>query len=126
ALPIGMDAAQIATKFPGGLRVRTKEVKATGLRRRAEQLAFADLRARDREDDAFLNGHEITVDRDWLRADVKADVELSVRLATIDEFVRRCEELGDHPWRMPAARLFLCTRPPSYFDIARRWLYRVE
>ncbi|EAC0726828.1 hypothetical protein YG50_26130, partial [Salmonella enterica subsp. enterica] len=27
---------------------------------------------------------------------------------------------------MPAARLFLCTRPPSYFDIARRWLFRVE
>ncbi len=126
ALPIGTDAAQIAMKFPGGLRVRTKEVKATGLRRRAEQLAFADLRARDREDDALLNGHKVTVDRDWLRADMQADIELSARLATIDEFVRRCEELGDHPWRMPAARLFLCTRPPSYFDIARRWLYRVE
>lgn len=27
---------------------------------------------------------------------------------------------------MPAARLFLCTRPPSYFDVARRWLSRVE
>ena len=27
---------------------------------------------------------------------------------------------------MPAARLFLCTRPPSYFDVARRWLYRAE
>jgi len=126
ALPIGMDADQIATKFPGGLRVRTKEVKATVLRRRAEQLASADLRARDREDDALLNSHEVTVDRDWLRAEVKADVELSARLATIDGFVRRCEELGDRPWLMPAARLFLCTRPPSYFDIARRWLYRVE
>lgn len=123
ALPIGMDAAQIATRFPGGLRVRTKEVKATVLRRRAEQLASADLRARDREDDAL---HEVEVDREWLRADVKADSELSARLATIDEFVQRCEELGDRPWFMPAARLFLCTRPPSYFDIARRWLYRVE
>lgn len=57
ALPIGMDAAQIATKFPAGLRVRTKEVKATVLRRRAEQLASADLRSRDREDDALLNGY---------------------------------------------------------------------
>jgi hypothetical protein len=47
-------------------------------------------------------------------------------LSTIDEFVRRCEALGDRPWVMPAARLFLCTRPPSYFDVARRWLYRVE
>lgn len=112
--------------WAGGLRVRTKEVKATVLRRRAEQLASADLRSRDREDDALLNGHEVDVDRDWLRAEVRADAELSARLATIDEFVGRCEDLGDRPWFMPAARLFLCTRPPSYFDIARRWLYRVE
>ncbi len=27
---------------------------------------------------------------------------------------------------MPAARLFLATRPPSYFDIARRLLYRAS
>jgi hypothetical protein len=126
ALPIGMDAAQIAMRFPGGLRVRSKEVKATVLRRRAEQLASADLRARDREDDALLDGREVEVDREWLRTEVEADVELSERLASIDEFVQRCAELGDRPWRMPAARLFLCTRPPSYFDIARRWLYRVE
>lgn len=126
ALPIGMDATQIATKFRGGLRVRTKEVKATVLRRRAEQLASADLRARDREEDALLNRHDVDFDRNWLRAEIKTDPELSARLATIDEFVQRCKELGDRPWLMPAAKLFLCTRPPSYFDIARRWLYRVE
>ena len=126
ALPIGMDAEQIASRFPGGLRIRTREVKATMLRRRAEQLASADLRSRDREDDALLDGKVAVVDRDWLRDQLKADAELSARLTTIDEFVHRCEELGDRPWLMPAARLFLCTRPPSYFDIARRWLYRVE
>jgi len=126
ALPIGMDAAQIAMRFRGGLKVRTKEVKATVLRRRAEQLASTDLRARDREDDALLNSHDVDYDGDWLRAEVKKDAELSARLATIDEFVLRCKELGDRPWLMPAAQLFLCTRPPSYFDIARRWLYRVE
>jgi hypothetical protein len=126
ALPIGMDAAQIESRIPKGLVVRTNRVGATSLRRRAEQLASADLRSRDREDDALLNGNAVGVERDWLRADVKADAELSARLATIDEFVQRCEELSDRPWLMPAARLFLCTRPPSYFDIARRWLYRVE
>lgn len=126
ALPIGMDAVQIATRFPGGLRVRTKEVKATVLRRRAEKLAAADLRARDREDDALMNGHQLALGREWLRAELKADAELAARLATIDEFVQRCEELGDPPWLMPAARLFLCTRPPSYFDIAQRWLRDVE
>lgn len=126
ALPIGMDADQITTKFLDGLRVRTKVVKATALRRRAELLAAADLRARDREDDALLNGHDVDFDRDWLRANLDEDVELSARLATIDDFVLCCKELGDRPWLMPAARLFLCTHPPSYFDIARRWLYRVE
>lgn len=126
ALPIGMDAEQIASRFPGGLRVRTKEVKATTLRRRAEQLASSDLRSRDREDDAIFDGQAVTIDPDWLRAQLKGDKKLSTRLATIDEFVQRCEHLADRPWLMPAARLFLCTRPPSYFDIARRWLYRVE
>ncbi len=126
ALPIGMDAAQIESQIPKGLVWRTMRVGATTLRRRAEQLASADLRSRDREDDAIVDGHAVNVDRNWLRSDVRADVELSERLATIDEFVQRCEELDDRPWLMPAARLFLCTRPPSYFDIARRWLYRVE
>ncbi len=126
ALPIGMDAEQIASRIPKGLLVRTRRVGATTLRRRAEQLASADLRSRDREDDALLNGHAVDVNREWLRVEVKGDDELSTRLATIDEFVQRCDELGDRPWLMPAARLFLCTRPPSYFDIARRWLYRVE
>lgn len=125
-LPIGMDAKQIATRFPGGLRVRTKEVKATMLRRRAEQLASADLRARDREDDAAPNGQFVEVDRNWLRSNLARDQELSLRLNTIDAFIKRCEVLGDRPWMMPPARLFLCTRPPSYFDIARRWLYRAE
>jgi hypothetical protein len=125
ALPIGMDAKPIGTQIPNGLVVRTRRIGATVLRRRAEQLASADLRSRDREDDA-LNGHEVDIERDWLLADLKGDTELSARLATIDEFVQRCEGLGDRPWLMPAARLFLCTRPPSYFDIARRWLYRVE
>lgn len=125
-LPIGMNARQIANRIPGGLRVRTRRVGATTLRRRAELLAQADLRSRDREDDAQLDGHVLEVDRRWLRNELSSDDDLTIRLATIDMFVRRCGELGDRPWLMPAARLFLCTRPPSYFDIARRWLYRVE
>jgi hypothetical protein len=125
-LPIGMDAKEIASRFPGGLRVRTKEVGATMLRRRAEQLASADLRSRDREEDALPSGQTAAVDRTWLRSGLARDQELSLRLATIDKFIQRCADLGDRPWVMPAARLFLCTRPPSYFDISRRWLYRVE
>jgi hypothetical protein len=126
ALPIGLDASQLADKFPGGLRRRTEIVGATALRRRAEQLASADLRARDREDDAPPDDRKGEIDRDWLRNTVRSDSALSQRLAQIDKFVARCEELDDRPWLMPAARLFLCTRPPSYFDIARRWLHRAE
>jgi len=124
ALPIGMDATQIETRFPGGLMVRTLVVKATGLRHRAELLATSDLRARDREDDGILNSQNVQLD--WFLASVKTDSELSERLATIDKFVQRCEDMGDRHWHMPAAKIFLCTRPPSYFDIARRWLYHVE
>lgn len=126
ALPIGMDAKQIESRIPNGLLVATKRVGARMLRRRAEQLASTDLRSRDREDDDLLDRYAVDHDRAWLRAELNEDNELSGRLATIDEFVQRCLELGDGPWRMSAARLFLCTRPPSYFDIARRWLYRVE
>jgi hypothetical protein len=125
-LPIGLDAAQIAKRFPGGLTLRTVKVGATALRRRAEQLAAADLRARDREDDALASDQRVEFDQNWLRVDVKSDAALSQRLMQIDKFVRRCKERDDRPWLMPAARLFLCTRPPSYFDIARRWLCDVE
>ena len=126
SLPIGMAADQIESRIPKGLVVRTRRVGATTLRRRAEQLAAADLRSRDREDDAQIDFHPVDIDRRWLRKEVIADQELSARLAVIDKFIERCEEVGDRPWLMPAARLFLCTRPPSYFDISRRWLYRVE
>jgi hypothetical protein len=99
-------------------------MKATGLRHRAELLAMSDLRARDREDDAPLLQRD--VDLKWLRTSLKTDSELNERLTTIDKFVQCCKDMGDRHWHMPAAKLFLCTRPPSYFDIARRWLYRIE
>jgi hypothetical protein len=125
-LPIGMDARSIATRFPGGLTVRTREVKATVLRRRAEQLALADLRSRDREDDSLPKRLDAHSDLRWLLKELSADEDLSSRMEVIDEYVSRCNDLEDRSWAMPAARLFLCTRPPSYFDIARRWLIRVE
>ena len=116
ALPIGMAADQIASKIPKGLTVRTKRVGATTLRRRAEQLASADLRSRDHEDDALIVGQGSGIDRDWLRLDMNGDEQVSTRLATIDEFVQRCVDLGDRPWLMPAARLFLSTRVTGHSD----------
>jgi len=124
-LPLGEDAAQIASKFPDGVLVRQKIFKATTLRRRAERLALADLRARDREDDSIL-GARAKSDSVWMRRALCDDPTLKSRLRSIDDFTDRCRGLGDRPWVMPATRLYLCTRPPSYFDIARRWLSRVE
>lgn len=126
SLPIGMDAAQIESRLPGGVLHRTSRVGATALRHRAELLAQSDLRSRDREEDSQPAGYTPHVDHEWLRIELDEDATLKERLATIDTFVWRCEELADRPWLLPAARLFLCTRPPSYFDIARRWLHRVE
>lgn len=126
ALPLGLDETHLAELLPSGLRAGRRLVTAKGLLRRARQLARADLRVRDREDDEAKTGERHSVDRTWFRGVLDASAELSARLDTIDRFIERCEVLDDVPWRMPAARLFLCTRPPSYFDIARRWLYRVE
>jgi hypothetical protein len=106
ALPLGIDADEVARLIPEDLIVRTKRVGPTTLRGRAEELACADLRARDREDDARLKDQVVALDRDWLRAEVDGDSELLTRLAAIDEFVDKCEELDDRPWLMPAARCF--------------------
>ncbi|MBX3611297.1 MAG: hypothetical protein KF871_15500 [Hydrogenophaga sp.] len=126
ALPFGLDVGQVESRLPGGLLLRTGRVGATSLRRRAALLASADLRARDREDDAQSNGPTPGINHEWLRPELDVDEEVRIRLDVIDEFVKRCEALKDSPWAIPPARLFLSIRPPSYFDIARRWLYRVE
>ncbi len=111
--------------LPQGLTVRTAVVRAEALRRRARELAGADLRSYDREDDtpASLLPEE---DGEWMKDELAEAPELSERMERIRAFVDQCRELGDRAWLMSPARLFLCTRPPSYFDIARRLLYRTE
>ncbi|MET4617984.1 hypothetical protein ABIA71_003587 [Stenotrophomonas sp. 2619] len=125
-LPIGMHADEIDSSFPGGVRVRTHKIGATTLRRRSELLALTDLRTRDREEDGSLLCAASEGRMNELRRSLRRDPELALRLSSIDEFIERCRRLGDPAWNMPAARLFLCTRPPSYFDVAHRWLYQVE
>jgi hypothetical protein len=126
ALPLDMEVGQIESRFRGGVVTRTTRIGPVALRRRAELLASADLRARDREDDSRPKRYKSGIERKWLRRELSKDDSLMERLATIDNFVKRCELLGDRPWILPSARLFLCTRPPSYFDIASRWLSEVE
>jgi hypothetical protein len=114
-------------KWPqGGLTVGSSKIGPLGLRNRAASLARADLRARDREDDRPVSGSDDGGAAGWMYGTLESDTELVARVEIIGRFVERCRQLGDHSWLMPPARLFLCTRPPSYFDIARRWLYRTE
>ncbi len=126
ALPLAISTHEIELHMPRGLLHRTTRVRPAVLIRRAHVLSDSDLRSRDREDDDSGTESDMALDYDWLADELNDDDELQQRIATITTFIERCQSLGDRPWQMPPARLFLCTRPPSYFDVARRWLYRVE
>ncbi|WP_447940664.1 hypothetical protein [Pseudoxanthomonas mexicana] len=124
-MPINVRRSKTANSFPDGILFRQRMVGASMLRRRAERLASADLRSRDREDDGS-SSPTLSTETKWLLRELNSDPTLKAHLESVESFLKRCRELGDRPWLMPAAHLYLCTRPPSYFDIARRWLYRVE
>src|SRR5690606_23839191 len=100
-LPIGMGAAEVASRFPDGLRHRRAVVKATALRRRAELLASADLRARDREEDRAPGTADARRSR-WMRNVLRRDATLRKHLAAADSYIEKCFELGDRPWLIPA------------------------
>jgi hypothetical protein len=108
----------------GGIRDRSGLLRSRALVNRARLLAAADLRARDREDDRF--GYNPYDTNDEYSMFTSGDPALGRRIQNIKMFVDRCTALGDVAWTITPIRLFLCTRPPSYFDIARRWLYRTD
>ena len=107
-----------------GIMDRTRMLRWQSFVRRARFLAAADLRAFDREDDDFgPNAYDSSPNDQHFGWD---DADLKQRLSLVGQLVDISTKLGDEPWKISAASLFLCTRPPSYFDIARRWLYRSE
>lgn len=107
-----------------GVINRTKTVRWRGILQRARLLAATDLRTFDREDDSFgPNITETELDENDFGIN---DASIQKRLGLVAKFVQICEELDDQPWAMSPPKLFLCTRPPSYFDVARRILYRTE
>ncbi|HEY0469303.1 MAG TPA: hypothetical protein VGC79_34165, partial [Polyangiaceae bacterium] len=85
--------------------------------RRAKKLAAADLRMFDREDDR-ASGSAGGGAKEVYSPD--ASSELHGRLETIRAFVGGLSEVD--PWNVPPSRLFLSTRPPSYFDVSSRIL----
>lgn len=108
----------------GGLLVRTRTIGVRAVQQRARLMAAADLRARDREDDRFDAG--VGRQQPVEKLTLFDQTDLAPRLALIKRFSDLSYGLGDSAWPADPARLLLCTRPPSYFDVARRWLYRAE
>ena len=103
-----------------GVVDRTRTYRRQALVSRARLLAAADLRTFDREDDAFGESNlDLAIDADGFGQD---DYRLKERLSLVRKFVEICQNRGDKAWIMSPHRLFLCTRPPSYFDVARRVL----
>jgi hypothetical protein len=123
AIRADVEASDVHAWLAGGLTIETRTLKARGLRTRAQHLATADLRSLDREDDV-TTATPAGGAGDWMETELAGHAELLARFVDIREFVQRCAELEDSAWQLAPARLFLCTRPPSYFDIARRMLYR--
>ena len=118
------DARSLVQALPEGVADGTGTVGWRALIGRARLFAAADVRMFDREDDAFgSTPYDHTPGSEEFGND---DMELRARFGLVGRFTELCRELGDGPWDVTAPRVFLCTRPPSYFDVARRALYRME
>lgn len=107
----------VSLGLPTGVRLGTAVVPPEELYSSAVSLARADLRARDREEDTLSVAAASPAGRRWMRDALAADPALVCRLDEIEVFTSKP---GNAPWTAAPARLFLFTRPPSYFDVARR------
>lgn len=85
--------------------------------RRAKKLAAADLRMFDREDDRASDMALVGAEEVYSPG---TSSELSARFQTIRAFVVALPDTD--AWKVPPSRLFLSTRPPSYFDVSSRIL----
>lgn len=129
SIPSGMSPTNLKNWTTKHILVGLEAFGAGALRRRALDLARADLRAFDREDDLQFHSRltrvPATADSElvWFEDELP---DLHDRFETIRTFLNACRELGDTPWLVAPSRLFLASRPPSYFDISRRLLYGID
>lgn len=104
----------------------SRRLDLAALVRGAKAFASTDLRTADREDDCVDAGNRKDIDHSELLDDLRLEDALSDRFERIDRFLKRSLSLGEHCWGASGVALFVCTRPPSYFDVARRWLAECE
>jgi predicted amidohydrolase len=117
-------ASACAVSRPG------KRFGTTQTRRRALSLHRSGLRHLDNEDDATVFGAVA----DWsrsehatVRRELQKDEGLKERLRKINAFIRRSIELDENIWTTGSdVSLLLSLKPPTYFDVARRFLARAE
>lgn len=126
ALDVKALRSEIQPFLGQGLVMKTTTLGATALRRRAELMVRSDLRARDHETDLVASSEASLSVGGWAFPELARGSRLRARFREIRRFVDVCKSLGDTAWQWPPPRLFACTRPPSYFDVARRLLYRTE
>jgi hypothetical protein len=106
---------------------------ANVIRRNAILLRRADLRRLDREDDEQAFGvlpplsPKVHQEHAAAARAGAADAELHQRFQVAAGFISRSNRLGETIWTGASPiGLFLSVRPPSYVDINRRFLARIE
>ena len=107
-------------------RIGTKRLRVRSIAAHATLLFSADLRAIDRETDLlrYQPPGVFQTPRRWgrLARAVRTHSATSERVAGIERFIRVCRSLRQDAFRASSAiDVLLLTRPPTQFDIARRW-----
>jgi hypothetical protein len=123
----------IASTYPlsgtsslGPLMVKNTLIGDRAIRSRALRLARIDARFLDREEEFSHSRRTDYFDLSTLEKHLQTDDAFNSRLNEIDRFTADTKRLENGPWGIPALVLFLSTRPPSYFDVSRRLLYRAD
>lgn len=124
AVPLDPEGEPLPSWLQEGLLIGTKTAKTRLIMKNGTLLSQADLRTRDWED-GDLRMQKPRIDR-WLKSALWRDLKLSRRFREIQRFIDACATLRDETWIVSPEVLYLASRPPKYFDVARRILYRAD
>lgn len=109
-----------------GIRVAQMSLGTRGLTYRAKLLAAADLRAAERETEFLFGAPHVTRPPDEiesLAASLQAESCYTLRTVHINSFLSAATATGDRVYQgLHPVEVLLLSRPPSYYDIALRWV----